>query len=248
MERLNRSMTAGCLTTLILLIIIGISGLSWLWYANWHAGKVNSERRHQAASAILQQARTTAVTTAHALNAGPTRDTGKLTEEIWRHTGSPLITYDATHQTFRARLSKQVAFETVRVLPGGGSDAVNRCLDFTYSRTDDHMWTPKVFVQKNDVCRPATDIGYLSRLASTRIQAMDERELSRTAVQKSLDPTGQLRTFTVKSVSRAASRATVTILITSHDRTTDQCYRITRPTTASSGIHPPVTSMPQPAC
>lgn len=248
MERIDRAMTGGCLTTLILLAIILATGLSWLWYADWHAGKVNSERRHRAVSSILQQARNAADDTARSLDASRTSDIDELTDVIWKHTGSPLITYDTSHHAFTARLDKQVMYETLAVLMGGGSDAVSRCLDFTYSHPHGHAWTLKVTVRKYDVCRPATDISSLSRLAGTRIEGMDAQELTRTGVQKALDPTGTLRTFTVKRVARRDGTVAVSVLISSHDGTAGQCYRITRSVPGSGGAHPSVTAASASSC
>jgi hypothetical protein len=194
-------MTAGCLTVLILLVVVLATGLSWLWYSNWHVGKVVSERRHRAVSSILQQARNVADDTARSLDASRTGDLDELTGVIWKHTGSPLITYDASRRAFTARLSKQVMYETSGDLLGGGSDAVSRCLDFTYSHPHGHA------------------------------------------------PTGTLRTFTVRGVTRGDGRVTVAVLLSSHDGTVRQCYRITRPATVSGTAgQPPVTSTPSHSC
>ncbi|MER6730818.1 hypothetical protein [Streptomyces puniciscabiei] len=248
MERISRSMTTGCLTTLTALVLILASGLSWLCYSDWHAGKVNDERRQRAVSSILRQAHKAADDTARSLNASDSSDADKLTDVIWQHTGSPLITYDPSRRAFTARLSKQVMYETTGVIPGGGSDAVRRCLDFTYSRPHGQAWTPKVTVRDDDVCRPATDIGSQSRLAATRIEGIDVRELTRTGVQKALDPAGTLRTLTVKGVARGDGTVAVSVLISSHDGTASQCYRVTRSVPGPGGAHPSVTEAPTSSC
>ena len=248
MERVNRSMTTGCLGTLIALVLILVSGLSWLCYSNWHAGKVNSERRQRAVSSILQQARSAADDTARSLNASHSSDVDKLTGVIWKRTGSPLITYDTLRREFTARLSRQVMYETVGVIPGGGDDAVSRCLDFTYSRPHGQVWKPKVTVRDDDVCRPATEIGYLARLAGTRIEGIDTRELTRTGVQKALDPAGSLRAFTVKGVARGDGTVAVSVLISSRDGRGSQCYRITRSVPGSGEVHPSAVPAPASSC
>ncbi|GHI10218.1 hypothetical protein AQI88_39515 [Streptomyces cellostaticus] len=237
-ERINRSLTPGCLTTLIVLILVLGSGLSWLWYTDWHAGKVNSERRQKAVSSILRQARDAADDTARSLNASRTSDVDRLTGVIWKHTGAPLITYDTSRREFTARLSQQVPYETVQIIPGGGSDAVTRCFDFTYSRPHGQAWTPRVTVRDDDVCRPATDIGYLARVAKARVERIDAQELTRTGVQRALDPTGTLHTFTVKSVVGGDGTVAISIRITSHEGRAGQCYRITRPAPGSGEVHP----------
>ncbi|MGW7409906.1 hypothetical protein ACWGI9_40475 [Streptomyces sp. NPDC054833] len=247
-ERVDRVMTTGCLTMLVLLVVVLATGLSWLWYFEWHTGKVDSERRNRAVSSILRQARNAADDTARSLDASRSGDLDELTGVIWKHTGSPLITYDASRRAFTAWLSKQVMYETSGSLLGGGSDAVSRCLGFTYSHPHGHAWTSKVTVRKDDVCRAATDIGLLSRLAGTRIEGMDPKDLTRTGVQKALDPTGTLRSFTVKGVTRGDGRVTVAVLLSSNDGTVGQCYRITRPATVSGTGQPPVTSAPAPSC
>ncbi len=248
MERINRSMTTGCLTMLIALVLVLAAGLSWLGYADWHAGKVNGERRQEAVSSILRQGRDAADDTARSLDASRTSDVDELTGVIWEHTGSPLIAYDASRDAFTARLPKRVVYETVGVLPGGGSDAVSRCLDFTYSRPHGHAWTPRVTARDGDACRPATEVGSLSRLAGKRIEGIGVRQLTRAGVQQALDPTGTLRTFTVRSVVREDGTAAVSVLISSHDGTVGQCYRITRSVPGSGEAHPSVTVTPASSC
>lgn len=117
-----------------------------------------------------------------------------------------------------------------------------------YSHPHGHAWTSKVTVRKDDVCRAATDIGLLSRPAGTRIEGMDPKDLTRTGVQKALDPTGTLRSFTVKGVTRGDGRVTVAVLLSGNDGTVGQCYRITRPATVFGTGQPPVTSAPAPSC
>jgi hypothetical protein len=248
MERVNRSMTTGCLTALIALIVTLATGLSWFAYADWHAGKVNSERRQKAVSSILRQARDTADETARSLNASHTDDVDALASLIGKHTGSPLLTYDRSRHEFTARLAKQVTYETVGGLLGGGSDAVSRCLDFTYTGSRGDAWTPHVKVRDDDLCRPATDIGQLSRLARTRIDGIEVHGLTRASVQKALDPTGTLRTYTVKDVVRRDGTAAVSVLITSHDGTVSQCYTITRSVTSYGTVRQPTTAAPALSC
>ncbi len=249
MERINRSMTTGCLTILIVLIVVLATSLSCLWYSDWHAGKVNRERRDRAVSSVLQEARDAADATVRSLDASHASDVDELTGVIWKHTASPVITYDTSRREFTARLPKQMMYKKVSVLLGGDSDVVNRCFDFTYSRPYGQTWTHKVTVRDDDVCRPAADIGYRSRLAKQRIERIDAQSLTRTGLQKALDPTGTLRTFAVKDVARRDGTVVVSVLITSLDATANQCYRITRaaPDTVEAGL-PPATATPVNSC
>jgi hypothetical protein len=248
MERIDRATTTGCLTVLIVLTLVLTAGLSWLWYSDRHAGKVNGERRQEAVSSILRQVRDAADDTARSLDASRTSDVDELTGVTGEHTGSPLITYDTSRRRFTARLSKQVMYETVGSVLGGGSDAVSRCLDITYSRPYGRAWTPKVTVRDDEVCGPATDVGHLSRLAGTRIEGTGVRELTRAGVRKALDPTGTLRTFTVRSVARGDGTVAVSVLISSHDGTAEQCYDFTRPVPGPGEARPSVTAVPTSSC
>ncbi|MEV0281795.1 hypothetical protein AB0I22_36170 [Streptomyces sp. NPDC050610] len=249
MERINRSMTTGCLIMLIVLVLVLATGLSWLWYSDWHAGKVNRERRDRAVSSVLQQARDAADDAARSLDASHTSDVDKLTSVIWQHTASPVITYDASRREFTARLPKQMMYKSVGILPGSNSDVVNRCFDFTYSHPYGQTWTHKVTVRDDDVCRPAADIGYRSRLAKKRIERIDAQSLTRTGLQKALDPTGTFRSFAVKDVARRSGTVVVSVLITSLDATANQCYRITRPAPDSVEADlPPATATPVNSC
>ena len=84
-------------------------------------------------ASILRQARDAAGSTARSLDESHSGAVDKLTDVIWKRAGAPLITYDASRPAFTGRLSQQVAYETVRVVPGGGSDTVSRCYRITRS-------------------------------------------------------------------------------------------------------------------
>ncbi|GAA2881651.1 hypothetical protein [Streptomyces mexicanus] len=247
-RRSTRFLTTGCLTALVVLIVVLTAGLSWLWYADRHAGTVNGERRQRAVSSVLRQARADAEATARSLDASGDGDVDRLTGVIARHTASPLITYDTSRHTFTALLARQAVYERLGVVPGGGSDMVSRCLEVTYSRPDGRGWTPKVTVRDDDVCRPATEIGHMARLAGTRIAGLAGHELTRGAVQKALDPTGALRTYSVTSVTRTKDTAVVLVRISSRDRTAGQCYRVTRPVTGPAADRPSVTAAAASSC
>ncbi|MFE7114394.1 hypothetical protein ACFU99_03095 [Streptomyces sp. NPDC057654] len=65
-------------------------------------------------SSILQQARNTAADTARSLDASRrSSDVDELTNVIWQHTASPVITYDSSRREFTARLPKQMMYEAL---------------------------------------------------------------------------------------------------------------------------------------
>ncbi|MGW0828383.1 hypothetical protein [Streptomyces sp. NPDC002845] len=245
--RANRLVTTGCLTVLIALIIVLGVVVAWLWYSAWHAGNVNSERREKALASILEQARATADDTARVLDTSGATDADVLTEVIWRHTEAPVITYDASRREFTATAAKSAQYDEDVVLLGGGPVQVTQCLVFTYTHRADQAWTSQVSKRYDDVCRPSTEIGGLVSLTRTRISSMPVEELTRTGVQKALDPTGRLRSYDVKSAVREGNTATVSILVSSPGTTVDQCYRFTRPVPGDDGQHS-ATAIPVPSC
>ncbi|MFH8986062.1 hypothetical protein [Streptomyces varsoviensis] len=248
MGRVDRCMTTGCVTVLTVLAVVLAIGLSCLWYTDWHAGKVNRERRDSAESSIIRQTREAADATVRSLDASHAEDVDKLTMVIGKHTAAPLVAYDASRREFTARLPQRLVYETAGVL-GGGSDMVNRCFDITYSRPYGQAWTSKVTERSDGVCGPASEIGYLARRAKTRIEGVDARSLNRTGVRKALDPTGTLRTFAVKDVTRGDGAVVVSLLISSRDAAAGQCYRITRPAPDADGDHrASATASPAAAC
>ncbi|MFD0546246.1 hypothetical protein ACFQ1B_28590 [Streptomyces mexicanus] len=246
-RRSTRFLTTGCLTALVVLIVVLTAGLSWLWYADRHAGTVNGERRQRAVSSVLRQARADAEATARSLDASGDGDVDRLTGVIARHTASPLITYDTSRHTFTALLARQAVYERLGVVPGRqrhGEPVPGGHLQ--------PPGRPGVDAEGDRPGRrrvpPATEIGHMARLAGTRIAGLAGHELTRGAVQKALDPTGALRTYSVTSVTRTKDTAVVLVRISSRDRTAGQCYRVTRPVTGPAADRPSVTAAAASSC
>ncbi|MDT7840162.1 hypothetical protein [Streptomyces justiciae] len=237
MRRTNRLVTTGCLTILIALIVVFAVPVSWLWYRTWHDERVNSEREEKARASLLDRARDTASTTAHALDTSGTTDPDALTEVIWRHTEAPVITYDATRHEFTATTTKFAQYDEKAIL-GAGPVRVTRCLVFTYTHPSGEAWTSHLTERDDDTCRPGEEINGLARLARTRIANLPDADLTRTEVQKALSPNGRLF-YDVTSVTREGAAVTVLVLISNSEATVDQCYRFT---------HPAMNAVPATSC
>ncbi|MEV6806810.1 hypothetical protein [Streptomyces sp. NPDC051129] len=74
MARLERGMTIGCLTVLVVLIVVLGTVLGALWYWSWHTDKVNAEHRQQALLALDDQLRRTKNETLRALGSEGSAD------------------------------------------------------------------------------------------------------------------------------------------------------------------------------
>ncbi|MFI0232670.1 hypothetical protein [Streptomyces sp. NPDC017086] len=223
MARLERGMTIGCLTVLVVLIVVPGTVLGALWYWSWHIDKVNAEHRQQALLALDDQLRRTKNETLRALNGEDSADPDALTAVIHQYTGAPLISYDASRHVFRARVVKRVEYET-RTLSGIGRDVIDRCLAYTYARAEGHGWTSTTSVLTYDACGPSAAIGSGARMAGRRVAALEASELNRAGVRRALAP--YRRFLTVSAVTRSGSTVRMSIVVS--DETTRQCYRITR--------------------
>ncbi|MFI6375464.1 hypothetical protein [Streptomyces sp. NPDC050546] len=245
-RRANGLVTTGCLTVLIALaVILGIV-VSWLWYRHWHDGNVNREREEKAFASIGKQARATADDTARALGTSDTTDADALTGVIWQHSEAPVITYDASRREFTATAARSAQYDEDLMLPGGGPVKVTRCFVVTYTPRPGQAWTPRVSERDDDVCRPSTQIASRVRLALTRISSMYAEDLTRTGVQKALDPTGR-RSFDVRNVAREGDKLTVSVLVSSSEAAVAQCYRFTRPAPGDDG-QGSATAVPTSSC
>ncbi|MFE0251163.1 hypothetical protein [Streptomyces sp. NPDC059010] len=255
--RAYRLVTTGCLTILIALIVVLGIVVSWLWYRHWHDGNVNSRRSEQALASILKQARAKADDTARALGTtaatdpatDPATDADALTEVIWQRTEAPVINYNASRREFTATAARSAVYDEAGILPGGGPVKVTRCLVFTYTPHPGRAWTSRVTERDEDMCRPGTEIGGRVRLAWTRIAGMPAEDLTRAGVQKALDPTGQRRSYDVKSAARRGDTVTVSLVVSSRGpgTTVDQCYRFTRPAAGGDGQNS-ATAVPASSC
>ncbi|MEV6808961.1 hypothetical protein [Streptomyces sp. NPDC051129] len=218
-----RATTTGCLTVLVPLIVVLSTVLGALWYWSWHTDKVNAEHRQQALLALGDQVRRTKNETIRALDDEGSADPDALTAVIHRHTGAPVISYDASRHAFRARVVKRVEYES-RTLLGISQSVTGRCLEYTYVLAKGHGWTSTMSVLKYDTCGPSVSIGSGARIASQRVAALEASELNRSGVRRALAP--YRRFLTVSAVTRIGSAVRVSVVVS--EETIRQCYRITR--------------------
>ncbi|MGW2640022.1 hypothetical protein [Streptomyces sp. NPDC001348] len=223
MARLERAATTGCLTFLVVLIVVLGTVLGAFWYRSWHTDKVDAERRQQALPALDGRLRRTENETVRALRDEGSADPDALTAVIHQHTGAPVISYDASRRAFRARVVERLAYES-RTLFGSSQDVIDRCLEFTYAPAKGHAWTSTVSVLKYDTCGPSLSIGSGAGLAGRRVAALDASELNRSGVRRALAP--YRRFLEVSAVTRTGGTVRVSVVVS--EQSTRQCYRITR--------------------
>jgi len=166
---------------------------------------------------------------------------------IWQRTKAPTITYDESRREFTATTANSAMYDEKVLLPGGGPVKVTRCLVFTYTRHPGTLWTPQVAERKDEACHPGTEISALVRLTQTHLSNMHAKDLTRAAVQQSLDPTGNLQSYDVKNVVRTGDTVTIFILVSSPGTTVGQCYRFIRPAHGSNSQNP-ATAIAAPSC
>ncbi|MDF3145663.1 MULTISPECIES: hypothetical protein [unclassified Streptomyces] len=236
----------------LVLLMIPAALVAYFWYTVWHADQVNSERQQDTLNSILRRAHEQADDTSHALTAsGSGADADTLTGVIWRHSETPLISYDPAHHRFTATARRADFYDSEGVILGSGSVQIARCLRFTFTRGSDSDWTSTVAVRDYEECLPGTQIGTWAGTARSRIAEMSTMELTPTGVQRALDPTGKLGHFDVRTVERRGRTATVTVLIqdmygAKADAPAKQCYRFVRDLGGEYGDD--VTSVPLSAC
>ncbi|NKQ25167.1 hypothetical protein [Streptomyces galbus] len=223
MERLERAMATGFLSVLIVLVVVLSIALGALWYWVHHAGQVDAAHRQQAQLALDDELRRTNNETTRVLRDEDSADPDVLTAVIYRHTGAPLISYDAPRHTFRARVAKRVEYES-RTLFGTSEGVIERCLQYTYTPGQDHDWTSTMSTVKYDTCNPAVSINSDARIAGQRVAALEASELNRASVRRALAP--YRRFLTVGAVTTTGSTVKVSVVVS--EGTTRQCYWITR--------------------
>ncbi|MDO0914800.1 hypothetical protein QQM39_29415 [Streptomyces sp. DT2A-34] len=239
-------------TCCLVLLMIPTALVAYFWYTVWHADQVNSERRQDALNSLLRRAHEQADDTSRALTeSGFGADADTLTGVIWRHSETPLISYDPARHRFTATARRTDFYESEGVILGSGSVQVARCLRFTFTRGSGAAWTSAVAVRNYDECLPGTRIGSWADTARSRIAEMSTMELTPTGVQRALDPTGKLGHFDVRSAERRGRTATVTVLIEDKygaeaHAPAKQCYRFVRDLGGEYGDD--VTSVPLSTC
>ncbi|MFJ3786347.1 hypothetical protein [Streptomyces sp. NPDC090093] len=245
-ERANRFATGGCLTILMVLILVLGVFASWMWYSAWRVGQASEQNSKKALTSLLQQADRMADESGRALRASDPGSAEEAADVIWKHTEAPVITHDAALGKFTATVEKAVEYNTAG-FPGGGADRVVRCFVFTITHGPGRTWTSQVAAEDFNVCRPSKDIGSQARNALTHLANMPGEDLTRAGVQRALDPAGHPDLVTVKSVIRRKGMVVVSALISSRDGTTDQCYRLTRPNSGQE-VQLSATAAPTTSC
>ncbi|WP_369169527.1 hypothetical protein AB5J49_17305 [Streptomyces sp. R28] len=236
----------------LVLLMIPTALVAYFWYTVWHADQVNSERRQDALNSLLRHAHEQADATGSALTgSGSGADADTLTGVIWRHSETPLISYDPARHRFTATARRAELYDSEGVILGSGSDQVARCLRFTFVRGSGSAWTSAVAVRDYEECLPGSRIGSSADTARSRIARMSTMELTPTGVRRALDPTGELGYFDVRSAERRGRTATVTVLIedtygAQGHATAKQCYRFVRDLGGAYGDD--VTSVPLSTC
>ncbi|MEU2079216.1 hypothetical protein, partial [Streptomyces sp. NPDC013489] len=227
-RRANRFATGGCLTILMVLILVLGVFASLMWYAGWRVGQASEENDKKALASLLQQADRIADESGRALRGSDPSSAEKAADVIWKHTEAPVITHDAALGMFTAVVEKAVEYNTAG-LPPGGSERTVRCLVFTYTHGPGRKWTSQVSAKDVNACRSSTDIGNRARAARSRLANMPREDLTRAGIQQALDPAGRPDLVTVKSAIRRNGSVIVSALISSRDGAAGQCYRLTRP-------------------
>lgn len=236
----------------LVLLMIPAALVAYFWYTVWHTDQVNSEREQNALNSILRHAHEQAGTTSRALTeSGSGADADTLTGVIWRHSETPLISYDPARHRFTATARRADFYASEAVILGSGSVDVARCLRFTFTRGSGSLWTSTVAVRDYEECLPGTRIGGWADIARSRIADMSTMALTTAGVQRALDPTGKLGYFDVRSAERRGRTATVTVLIqdvhqAEGNTPAEQCYRFVRDLGGEYGDA--VTSVPLSTC
>ncbi|MFE6462209.1 hypothetical protein ACFVP0_32735 [Streptomyces cinereoruber] len=245
-ERSNRFATGGCLTILMVLILVLGVFASWMWYSAWRVGQASEENSKKALTSLLQQADRMADDSGRALRASNPSSAEETVGVIWKHTEAPVIIHDAALSNFTATVEKAVEYNTAG-FPGGRADKAARCLIFTYAHGPDRKWTAQVVAKDVNICRASKDVGNQAQEARTRLANMPREDLTRAGVQQALDPTGRPDLVTVKSVTRRKGSVIVSALISSREGTTHQCYRLTRPDSVEE-VQISATTAPTTSC
>lgn len=234
----------------LVLLVIPAALVAYFWYTVWRTDHTNSERRDDAVASIMRGAHEAAADTARALAesdvsvgtgsgregaGGSGRDAGidALTEVIWRHSETPLITYDPERHAFTATARRAVFYDEDPLILGGGPVRITRCFRFTFARPGDSgsAWTSDVTVRDDEACGPSERIAGRVRFAQQRLGSMSPTDLTPAGVERALDPTGTLDYYGVTGVVRNERTATATVLIRDAKgayATAEQCYRFVR--------------------
>ncbi|MFC8421433.1 hypothetical protein ACFUN7_11200 [Streptomyces sp. NPDC057236] len=251
---MRKALVNGCLVLLMIPAVLMV----YFWYTLWHAENENDRRQRAASDSLLRQARDATDRTADVLDGSGDTGTDAVLGVIWKHTGSPVISYDEERRVFTAVALRTAEYEQESVVLVMGPGRVERCFVHTFRRRPGPAWTSQVTERNVGACRESRDIGNSVRYARSRTGDMDAARMTRADVQRVLDPLDPLsgeRRIDVRSVVREGRRVVAVVLFRDRYRVPEetsapieQCYRLTRVLGIEGGTVQPVTAVPVAAC
>ncbi|MEU0398761.1 hypothetical protein ABZ318_00630 [Streptomyces sp. NPDC006197] len=245
-KRIERFITGGCLVSLVLLIVVGVSLVAVVGYALWSTSSTTEKNRAAAETELRDLIDRTARESAGALRASATTDPAALTTLIWKRTEAPVITYDAARKGFTAVVEKAIVYERASIL-GSNPDRITSCGIFTYTLGPDRAWRVSVATRETAACLPGREIDALAREAGRVLEHSDNDLTTVTQAQGVLDRTRPLGRLTVRKVTHDERATTVSALLTDTAQTVEQCFLFTlsRP---GSQVPSPVAVTPASSC
>lgn len=239
-------LTGGCLIFLVLLIVIGGSLLAALWYRLWSTE--NTTNRNRAAAEVEHRERIdrAARESAQALRASAATDPATLTALIGKHTRAPVITYNATHKEFTAKVEMSTIYDTAHLLTVGVERIVS-CEVFTYTPGPDRAWRVDLTTRETATCRPGKQIGDLAHRARQVLENLNGDLMTVAEAQRVLDQARSPGRLIVRNVTHDKRTTTVSALLADATKTVGQCYRLTmsRP---GNQVPSPATATPTSLC
>ncbi|MFF9431895.1 hypothetical protein [Streptomyces sp. NPDC014746] len=225
-NRIERSITGGCLVSLVLLIMVGVSLVAVVGYVLWSTSSTTEKNRAAAETELRDLIGRTARESAEALRTSATTDPAALTTLIWKHTEAPVITYDAARKGFTAVVEKATVYERASIL-GSSPDRITSCDIFTYTIGPDRAWHVNVATRETAACLPAREIDALAREAGRILEYSADDPTTVTQAQDVLDRTKPLGRLTVRKVAHDKRATTISALLTTTAQTVGQCFLFT---------------------
>lgn len=245
-KRIEHFITGGCLVSLVLLIMVGVSLVAVVGYVLWNTSSTTEKNRTAAEAELRDLIDRTARESAEALRTSATTDPAALTTLIWKHTEAPVITYDAARKGFTAVVEKATVYERASIL-GSSPDRITSCGIFTYTLGPDRAWHVNIATRETAACLPTREIDALAREAGRILEHSDDDPTTVTQAQDVLDRTRPLGRLTVRKVAHDKRATTVSALLTNTAQTVGQCFLFTlsRP---GSQVPSPATLTPASSC
>lgn len=235
--RAARAVTGGCLTALIILIVVLATALAWGVYSVHHADAGNARRRKQAQAEVAQQARHAASMTVQALTTKQA-DAGSVAAEdiVLSYGRDPdlgqgalpaKVTYDENTAQLTAVTLFSSSYEVEPALWGASDmESVTRCYALSF-RYDSSAWHRRVTSRPDAACARRQAITDAAQAAQSSLSALHQTAETRARVQQILKPFSGA-TYDVITVSGQGHTVTVTALV--HAPRDQQCYRFLRHT------------------